>query len=370
MAKTRPSLASVKLYLKLRKIIAHGDGYSYKYKSEKAASPVVHTREYGNGLDVPQEELWRRVRDARVFHIDVSLWEALYDKGQVWWKDTTGTDLMVEDHQDHHLETDDPRLIALAERAAFDSSKLPFDYIFITWGAAIHIAPARWPFYHVPEASEEIGAPVLRVYRMGFLLSYTGDIYEIACAEFGHSEKDFTCNLMLYSAHTPDRLWVRPDYAFPLVGSLDAINSHGQKVVRDFTMSYELKKYAASQGFSMAPPKEYYEVTLRDDLFEDAVSKYPIQPKNWHHRWDVRGHTRTLIQVRKKPLLPETKVKWLNKGWSVSETELPAAAQEFFKKKKLFVDWTNSWVATKQVWVDPHIKGPADKPYVPAVRTF
>lgn len=123
-------------------------------------------------------------------------------------------------------------------------------------------------------------------------------------------------------------------------------------------------------GVLMPVPKQYYTLMLRDTEFASLdIARVPRGAPIWRHRWDVRGHERLIYAVRKKPLTHATRERWTKRGWSVYEHQIPDDVEKMLDEHGYMSRPSSSeWVAIKRCWIDPFIKGPAGKPYVPAMR--
>jgi len=125
----------------------------------------------------------------------------------------------------------------------------------------------------------------------------------------------------------------------------------------------------------LPPPRPYYTLTLDPVAIIRASERAaPVGPYPWTHRWDVSAHERLLVRRGALPLDPRAAHALGRRGYTVYEgtpTSPPTPSPEdafALHRKGHKAPEPGEWIALRRVKVHEHIRGPDDKPYIPALR--
>ncbi len=93
--------------------------------------------------------------------------------------------------------------------------------------------------------------------------------------------------------------------------------------------------------------------------------------RNFTHRWDVAAFQRIHVTRGTLPLDAEMEAKFRKGGYKVFLTpEVDAESKEILQRHDHEPPEAGEWLVYKLVPVKPHVRGPKDKPYIPAVRVL
>lgn len=161
-------------------------------------------------------------------------------------------------------------------------------------------------------------------------------------------------------------------YVFPAFIAfqiLDAFMSP-EVEVKTSHLSRKQKKLLRGTGahVTMGAPAPYYEVLMRTRLGPSNPDPEPREIE-WSHRWDVRGHKRTLIRRGALPLSDRDRSKLVTRGYRIFEKpSIPFEAARALELRGKPPKRDDEWVALKVTSVRAFQKGPEDKPYVPSTH--
>lgn len=158
-------------------------------------------------------------------------------------------------------------------------------------------------------------------------------------------------------------------------GVVDAINENRKSIlpVGPMTMRQAWKKVTKSRKTrTRESPPAFYPIILNPDTAA-AYCQAKIRsmvPKDitYSHRWDVMGHERLKIRRGLLPLDPVIEEKLFDRGYLIHEGTLSDEDATRLAKRGIEPKSEYEWVALKVINVSPHVRGPEDKPYVPAMR--
>jgi hypothetical protein len=89
----------------------------------------------------------------------------------------------------------------------------------------------------------------------------------------------------------------------------------------------------------------------------------------WSHRWDVRGHECVRIERGQMPASPKDVENLKKRGYRIYEgMSLLADDAVRLLVRGIRVPGPGEWIAVLSYWRDSFVKGPEEKPYVPAAR--
>lgn len=120
----------------------------------------------------------------------------------------------------------------------------------------------------------------------------------------------------------------------------------------------------------MAVPPPFYVVHLSSQLIKEHKRlMLPSRPRQWQHRWPVRGHTMMRFRRGKLPMDPKLK-KILSdrkyKIWTVDSPD-PETMLEL-GRRNIAPPKIGEWLATLVRWRKDFVKGPEDKPFIPSAH--
>jgi len=132
-----------------------------------------------------------------------------------------------------------------------------------------------------------------------------------------------------------------------------------------------MKKLRKQGALSMAVPPPFYVVNLSDSFIrEKKASIFPPRPRDWKHRWDVRGHSSIRVARGALGTLTEKERADLTKrGYKIFEGADPdPVLVAELGRRHMPPKRVDEWMAVLCTWKTAYIKGPKDKPYVPAAH--
>ncbi len=265
-----------------------------------------------------------------------------------------------------------------AEHAPFPDP-LPFDSVFLSYGRALRIddSPAIVGRVRMAALRAMHG---LHVHLYGHLLTVIGDrpcaftLTGFATPDGKRVDGDIGV-IGTYNAVPGSSGWDQPMTMDPWVLSalVRAINATKTAIEsRPAGLGARLDRARASKaaGEMMPLPSPYYLVRLKDAVIDEAILALPRPPRDWSHRWDVRGHECVRVARGKLPLAPKDKAKLEQRGYRIYEDVRSVTGEdaERLRIRGLRRGEPDEWVAVLSYWRDAFVKGPKDRPYVPAVR--
>ena len=243
---------------------------------------------------------------------------------------------------------------------------LPFDSVWISYGAGVlldlrTINLFDYPSQYEPKEIRLLGHLIGRQGGQGFSGAFYSTLFKHDVGRFG--ARMSTDNTILW--HSSYEPWT-------LQAIIEHINSFRTFIERDEFSTGDLQQQKAGEwGISVDVPMPFYVVKIRSKRIQEETRKTLVQsvPKDYSHRWDVRGHEKVKVQRGALPLKPELRVKLLKRGYSLYTLEKPSAEDaERLHLRGMQPKRPHEWVAVKAAWVESYIKGPEDKPYVPSIR--
>lgn len=116
-------------------------------------------------------------------------------------------------------------------------------------------------------------------------------------------------------------------------------------------------------------PKPFYAIHLDDEIIQKHFSSNIKKNIEWAHRWDVRGHECVRIVRGKLPLLPKIKKSLLSREYRIyTDDNIPESDINLLKSRSCLMRDKDEWIAIMNYWRDNYVKGPVNKPYIPALR--
>lgn len=257
---------------------------------------------------------------------------------------------------------------------------LPFDSMFICYGRRFDIAKSGLVLEGrvTNDMMEVLGNPDILLF--GHLLWWEGDQrYAFSCiapvpGPDAHVEVVPGTPGFIVSY---DGEWAQPASLDPWILNMlvKSINEHkqiNQAWTQTLGQRMDRKKLGKAQKTVLPLPEPFYLVPLKDELIEPPEYRSNAAvPKmvEWSHRWDVRGHEVVRVQRGKLPLSPEDAAKLKKREYKVYDGRVTDADdQARLLKRGIRGPGPDEWIAVLSYWRDAFVKGPTDKPYVPAAR--
>lgn len=153
---------------------------------------------------------------------------------------------------------------------------------------------------------------------------------------------------------------------------IDLINEH-KHIVDERPRGLNEKllwKKAQRTRKTMMAPVPFYVVSLTDTYVkEQRRTFFPPRPREWSHRWDVRGHEAVRVQRGALPLPEKTERLLRKRGYKIFTTNQPDVdTYRIMTERRLPPKKMGEWLAVLVTWRKAYVKGPEDKPYVPAAH--
>lgn len=268
--------------------------------------------------------------------------------------------------------------------------QLPFDSIYLAYGDRLLISKSPLAFFTRmrPDAWDQLGRPSARL--IGQLLTWQGEeAFVFTAMKLGEPTSRhrgllddrtfFQPGTILWSANYMDEEWLQPHSLDPWIVNIlvNGINDH-KKIIEEYrpTLGHKLERKKASKkarGF-LPLPEPFYMCNLRDELLTAPARKpnrFPGRPMEWSHRWDVRGHECVRIERGELPIDDKLRAKLKKRGYRIYEgLTLGGAGDDANRllKKGIRAPGPREWLAVLSYWRENFVKGPSDKPYIPAAR--
>lgn len=281
---------------------------------------------------------------------------------------------------------DDPEFVESAPHAkAFSMERRHWEDIVIESrtnpGLQGAVAAVSWPppfslpFEHVFFAPDTV-APIPRTSESGF--QFVGCL--CSCADLTIVGLMPEGNIRLEPAYVDGqrdpKVWPRlKDLVFAVVKMLEIVDSRCSTVVESRMSRASVKKakkLLRPLGRLAAPPRDYYSIKVADRTSFKATLGMPIahpSRSNPTYRHDVRGHWRYFVRKGPGELDMGDADRFMDRGYSLAVEDspnLPDDLQAALTKRGI-TRQSGGWLAVKRTRVKPHIRGPEDAPYVPAV---
>jgi hypothetical protein len=258
---------------------------------------------------------------------------------------------------------------------------LPFDSMFICYGRRFDIAKSGLVLEGrvTQQMLEFFDHPDILLY--GHLLWWEGDRkYAFTCIvpnpgpDTQARVKPMTPGFI---GSYDDGEWSQPTSLDPWILNMlvKSINDHkviNQAWTQTLSQRMDRKKLGKPSKTVLPLPEPFYLVPLKDELIEppEYRSNAPASKLvEWSHRWDVRGHEVVRVQRGKLPLSPEDAAKLKKREYKVYDGRITDADdQARLLKRGIRGPGFDEWIAVLSYWREAFVKGPVEKPYVPAAR--
>lgn len=340
--------------------------------------------------------VWPKLRDARLFALAQSTFVALY----TWADQFTTTEIADMDFVPGQIDEDgnimiDGTIETTPEGDHYNKSvteagrhhalpqNLPFDNTFFVYGSGIRLTEEQ---LILRVGSQDVVDQVEDPNLIGHLVSHSGEVVEFIIGTMEGTDREGA--LFFHEVHNNQNGWDNPLSLNPWVisGAVDLVNSF-KTVLREEPHNFSSKNsWRAAQkqaarlfGIPIRPvPQPFYRLDLRHDLLEDWKKEQTRSVKkraSWKlgHRVDVRGHERVRVMRGPLPLDPKIEKALRKRGYRIFLENVPTTedstwrilAQRHEKPKS-----SDEWLAIKVSWIHDHIRGPAEGPYIPAIRAL
>jgi hypothetical protein len=332
--------------------------------------------------------LREHLRDARIFEVQSDLFVPLDREVDLYLTEQlAGVEWRPSEYQDtpYGRLAKDPT-ISLEERFKYIKAcrkalqaigvpnPRPFDTMWLGMGSMVSLASrlhAVQDSFMVKSGTTIIKAPSI----VGILIA---DDY---CAEVNTCTVNYRGDQresLLIIPLWQDEMWLSPELGHPwLLNALVEIFNQQDTLItelpvidkRKFSQRRWWQQKVKKTGIKgIVLPPMYYTVTIKPSTQQDKMKLAMQGSRNWTHRWDVRGHKITKATGGMKPIDPRVRASLLQRGYTIIEdpddlTDEQAAV--LMRHKKSFPN-NVLWAAMKIGFRRDFIKGPADKPYIPA----
>ena len=249
---------------------------------------------------------------------------------------------------------------------------IPFDACFLAYGQHLPLSDImRYARIHNTDELQ-----IEKAWLFGHVLGWVGD-KAYAFTAIGLAGPRINGRQIGFVTTYNDGEWYQPMSLDPWVipALIELINEH-KKVVTEHPvtlgMKLDHKKQIKRNKVTVPAPKPYYTLVLRDELIDQSIKKTAVSKVvEWNHRWDVRGHESVRVMRGPLPIDPKLEQKLKKREYRVYVlAHMPGEDLERLAKRKVSPPMRDEWMAIKSYWVDPYVKGPENKPYIPAMRTM
>jgi len=259
------------------------------------------------------------------------------------------------------------RVMAVHEPEVWEH--LPFEHVWFGYGPGITIPNEFLWSYGLPDSA---GGG----YRVvGSLLSRDGSVEEYLCRTEPDGKINTWCHLQMRS---PESGWSEPLCAsrFVIQELVRKINDNRVIVshVRGFKHRNLWKKHQKKLRFKRKMPPPYYRLAVSPQYVTREEIGHSTKDVLWSHRWDVEAHDRYYIKRGSLPIDPDqelslttpTKAGNAYQIWKTGEP--PSWVNRALAERHLHPKRVGEWIAVMRIRVPATVKGPKDKPYIPASR--
>jgi len=254
--------------------------------------------------------------------------------------------------------------------------ELPFDACYIGYGPGISVPRDVWEAYGYGDKMEL--AEQTEIDIIAHLVLHDGRVYEFAKII---DERTFEVKGMSYNeVRTRDGAWANVLAPTPqlLMELITEINQNQHIIIEKRGLGHRraYEKAVKAQGWKIKrpTPPPYYIVPVVPKVTERKERLLPPKEIEWSHRWDVEGHYKHRVMRGPLPVPDEMRVKFskptsTGAQWQVWTTGgMPYWATVVLAKRGMRPKEVGEWVAILRWRQSAHIKGPEDKPYIPASR--
>lgn len=294
-------------------------------------------------------------------------------------------------------------MVATCRRVAEDipfPEPLPFQTVFFGWDRPITLGGFAISARHINPDRLDPALLSTEPESVGVLIDRSGLV-----AEFIHfREKDGNLVADVPVIHRfgstfpvdsddpedPER-WIHPFSLMPwvataLVGIVADCRAFVIETGRD-DARYRKSSGAVAKRLNLPKhaPGPWYSVNLRDEVVIRRMARRGahanvalnedgervVVGRHWSHRWDVRGHERVRIHRGQAPMSAEDRAWFSQRGYRLYEGASAAPEDEDVRRMRErghLPKRPDEWLAVKHAWIDEQVRGPEDKPYVPAAR--
>lgn len=170
--------------------------------------------------------------------------------------------------------------------------------------------------------------------------------------------------------------WVNADHESPwVVDSLVRLVNEHRRIVElrprglsEKMLEKKLKKNGVRIPGPVPPP--FYIVNLTAEYIkQNKKSIFPPRRRVWSHQWDVRGHEAVRVMRGPLPIDGKLERKLRRRRYKIFTVgEVDPDAWRLLGQRRIEPKKATEWMAILAWWRDSFVKGPKDKPYVPAAH--
>lgn len=327
---------------------------------------------------------WSALQRARLFIVDPDRWRRAWLTSAEYVMSLAG--ISDEDRKTFSTGGPIPDHVNEAYFSVFEDygwkwpfpEPLPFDSCFFAYGLRLKLEPGPELNTRMREEYlDDMGWP--DAYLIGHLLAWEGETpYAFSFIELRDPSGKTSTTAIAIGRTYFEGEWDLPRSFDPWILSIlvRSINDHKQ-IVDPFkaTLGHRLDRKKASKtakGY-LPLPSPFYVVNLTDELIgppELKMRRSPVGGVEWSHRWDVRGHECVRIERGTQPLAPKDASRMVRRGYRIYQgTLLSEEDASRLSKRGIKVPARDEWIAILSYWRESCIKGPKDKPYIPAARS-
>jgi len=320
---------------------------------------------------------WAKMKNARVFEVRPAAFFRLYHSCARWVDRTVGDGTGADERR--------LRLRELAKALPFPEH-LPFDVCWFGFGEGVLLR--REDLLVRGDKPREWAEADLPVLLLGVLVAHDQEGIEYLWQpELGQISTTPIRYAHNYEPAPGQGSWAHAESLMPWVTHLliSGVNDHRAVVegaARTITDQLNFKRFGKKLHLKAMAPPPFYVVYLKDAFIRERPREVlggQVEIEH-EHRWDVRGHEAVWIRRGPLPLEPKVRRQLLGRGFREIQphvfvrhhdpkvTDPYAAALRVLVERGIPARRSSEWVSICVAWVQDHIKGPADKPYVPSAR--
>lgn len=250
---------------------------------------------------------------------------------------------------------------------------LPFESIFLAYGKRFGLTSSQVLTRIRQDSLDEMGLHHARL--LGHVLGIVGE-QPYAFSVLGLEGRGLKGFQIAFSNTFDKDGWDQPLSldCWVLNSIVATINDHKKVVVENpvtLGMKFDFKKKQKQfKKIALPLPRPYYVLKLQDGIIDETIKKV-IQTRltEYSHRFDVRGHECLRIVKGPLPLDSDLEIKLRKLNYRIY-TINPILSEDLIRlgKRKISPLRRDEWLAIKNYWKDPYIKGSKSLPYIPATR--
>ena len=321
-------------------------------------------------------KLWARLRQARIFSMNAQTYAMTHHLADrfsseviagVPWRSMT----------DPKAPDDEVRKVGQMyldlEGDRFWMEHLPFETMWIGFGAGVAMNPL-WK--EVRGLSEQFPRHN-DVAILGLLISEADKtVWEVSLG-IAPDGRTAHSHIELCSEGEWEHAWTLGRFVVPML--VDLINENRTLILErrpSFSDRRDWKKTGKKMRVKQFYPRPYYTVKLQQKVIDESLRKIAKarvrKERVLTHRHDVRGHECCKVQRGTLPIDPKEEKKLLKRGYRIYTRREDITPGDYARltERGVSVLTQGDWLAIKSWWRDPFVRGPADAPYIPAVRTL